>query len=119
MEDDAEQNLQKGGGGRKLHNEELCDLCFSSNVVKLAKSRTQREVINLVRMFGGKYKGTRPLARPNRRCKYDFKMNLTQIRQEGMEWIYFAQYVDHWQALVNNTQYMQLQSNTTIYYVFN
>jgi len=35
---------------RKLHNEELSDLCCSNNIVRAIKSRRMRWVVHVVRM---------------------------------------------------------------------
>ena len=38
--------------GRRLHNEELSDLFFSPNVVRVIKSRRMRWVVHVARMEG-------------------------------------------------------------------
>jgi hypothetical protein len=45
--------------------------------------------------------GKRPLGRPRRRWEDDIKMNLREIGLGDVDWIYWAQDRDRWQALVN------------------
>ena len=61
---------------RKLHNEELCNLYWSPNIVRVIKSRRVRWAGNVARMgerrgvyrvLEGKSEGKRPLDRPRRR----------------------------------------------------
>ena len=64
------------GEWRKLHNEELRDLCSLSNIVRVVKSRRMRWAGHAVRMdegrgvhrvLVGKPEGKRSLGRPRRR----------------------------------------------------
>jgi hypothetical protein len=45
-------------------------------------------------------KRKRPLGRPTCRWEYN-KMELKQIRWEGVDWIHLAQDMDQWLAVVN------------------
>jgi hypothetical protein len=53
------------------------------------------------RILAGKPEGKRPLGRPRRRCVDNIKMNLREIRWDGMDWIDLAQDRDQWRDLVN------------------
>jgi hypothetical protein len=61
------------GGWRKLHNEELHDLCTLPSIITIIKSRRMRwvghvagmgEKRNVYRLLVGKPEGKRPLGRP-------------------------------------------------------
>jgi hypothetical protein len=80
------------GEWKKLHNEELNDLCSSPNIVRVVKSRRMRWAGHVARMgeergvhrvLVGKPEGKRPLGRP--RC----------------DWMELAQDRDMWRALVS------------------
>jgi hypothetical protein len=49
----------------------------------------------------GNPKGKRPLVRPRCRWVDNIKMDLREIRWDGMDWIDLAQERDQWRALVN------------------
>jgi hypothetical protein len=49
----------------------------------------------------GKPEGKKPLGRPRRRRVNNIKINLREIRWDGIEWIHLAQDRDQWRALVN------------------
>jgi hypothetical protein len=49
----------------------------------------------------GKPEEKRPLGRPRRRWVDNIKMDLREIRLDGMDWIDVAQDRDQWRALVN------------------
>jgi hypothetical protein len=52
-------------------------------------------------MLVGKSEGKKPLRRPRRRWVDNIKMDLKDIRWDGMDWIAVAQDRDQWRALVN------------------
>jgi hypothetical protein len=54
---------------------------------------------NEYRVSVGNPEGKRPLGR--RRWVDNIKMDLREIRWDGMDWIYLAQNRDQWRALVN------------------
>ena len=70
------------GEWRKLHNEELSDLYFLPNILRVVKSRRMRWAGHVARMgegrgvyrvLVGKPEGKRPLGRPRRRWEDNIK----------------------------------------------
>jgi hypothetical protein len=51
----------------------------------------------------GKPKGRTPLGIPMRMYVDNIKMNLREIGWDVMDWIYLAQDLDRWRALVNTS----------------
>jgi hypothetical protein len=60
-----------------------------------------RERGEAYRVLVGKPEGKRPLTRPRRRWEDNIKMDLQEVRWEGMYWIELSQDRNRWQALVN------------------
>jgi hypothetical protein len=52
-------------------------------------------------VFMGKPERKRPLGRPRPRWEDNIKMDIQDIRYEGMDWIYQVQDRDRWRALVS------------------
>jgi hypothetical protein len=87
------------GEWRKLHNEELNDLYFFPNIVRVVKSRRMRWAGHVERMgeergvhmvLVGKPEGKTPLGRPRRRCKDNIKMDLQEFEGfvgTGWSWV--------------------------------
>ena len=97
------------GEWRKLHKEELRDLCFLPNFVWVVKSRRMRWVGHVARMeegrgvhrvLVGKPEGKRILGRPRRRWEDNIKIDLQKVGGGG-DWMELAQDRDRWWALVN------------------
>jgi hypothetical protein len=75
---------------RKLHNEELHNLIFASNIIELIKSRRIRwarhvasmgEERNAYTVLVGKLEGKRQLGRP--RCKWLYNIRMDQRSMMG------------------------------------
>jgi hypothetical protein len=68
---------------------------WTGHVARLGENR------NAYRILGRKPEGKRPLGRPRRRLVDNIKMDLREIRWDGMDWIDLAQDRDQWRTLVN------------------
>jgi hypothetical protein len=77
------------GGWRNLHNEVLCDLYPSPNVIGMIKSSRMKlaghvarmgEKRKVIRLMIGKPEGKRPLGRPKCRWMLNTKMDLLEIK---------------------------------------
>jgi hypothetical protein len=97
------------GWWRKLHDEELHNLYFSPNVIRIIKSRRMSwvghvarmgEKRNVYRLLVGKPEGKRPLGRPRHSWIDNIKMELIEIGLSVVEWIGLAQNRYRWRALV-------------------
>jgi len=97
------------GKRRKLHNEELRDLYFLLNIVRVVKSRRLRWAGHVARMgegrdvhrvLVGKPEGKRPLGRPRCRREDNITMDLREVGGVG-DWMELSQDRDKWRALVN------------------
>jgi len=95
---------------RKLCNEELNDLYFSSNMVQVIKMRRVRleahvacmgERKGIYRVLMGKPEGKRPVGRPRCRWEDNIKMDLQEGGCGVMDWIELAQDRDRCWALMN------------------
>jgi hypothetical protein len=76
------------GGWRKLHNEELLDLCSSPSIFRIIKLMRMRwegpvsrmgEKRNAYRLWVGKPEGKIPLGRPRRRWVDNIRKDLGEV----------------------------------------
>jgi hypothetical protein len=95
---------------RKMHNEELNDLCSLPNIVRVVKSRRMRWAGHVARkgedrgvhsVLVEKPEGNRPLGRPRRRWEDNIKMYLQEVGGGRGDWMELAQDWDRWRALVD------------------
>jgi hypothetical protein len=95
---------------RKMHNEELHNLYSSPSIIRMIKLKRMRlaghvgrmrKKRNAYRILVGKPDGKGPLGRPRCRWVNNIKMNLREIRSDGMDWVELARDRDQWRALVN------------------
>ena len=98
------------GEWRKLHNEELSDLYFLPNIVRVVKSRRMKweghmapmgQGRGVYRVLVGKPEGKRPLGRPRRRWEDNIKMGLQEVEGSCGDKKDLAQDRDRWRALVS------------------
>ena len=103
---------------RKLHNDELNDLYFSCNIVRVIKSRIMRwagyialvgERRGVYRILVGKPEGKKPLGRPRRRWEDDIKVDLQEVGCGGVDWFELAQGRDGWREFVNVVMNLRVQ----------
>jgi hypothetical protein len=96
------------GEWRKLHCQELRDLCSSPSIIRIMKARRMRWAGHVARMgekrnahrLVGKPEAKRPLGRPRRRWVDNIRMDLVEVGWGDLDWIGLAQ-DDRWRALVN------------------
>jgi hypothetical protein len=97
--------------------EELHNLYFSPNIIRMIKSRRMRwaghvarigEARHAYRILLVKPEGKRPLGRPRRRWVDKIKMGLREIGWDGVDWIDLAQDRDLWRALVNTVMNLRV-----------
>jgi len=62
----------------------------------------------LYRILVGKHEGKRPLGRPRHRWKDNIKIDLQEVRCEGIDWNDMAQNRDRWWAFVNAVMNLQV-----------
>ena len=108
------------GECRRLHNEELNDLCTLPNIVRVIKSRRMRwvghvarmgEEIGVYRVLVGKPEGKRPLGRPRRRWVDNIRMDLQEVGCGYMDWTGLTQDRERWRTLVSAVMNLRVPWN--------
>jgi hypothetical protein len=88
------------GEWRKLHNEEIRDLCSSSSTIRIINSKRMRwagharrmeEKRNVCRLLVGKPEGKRPLGRPKHRSVDNIWMVLGEVGLDDVDCFGLAQ----------------------------
>jgi len=91
------------GGWRRLHNEELHNLCTSQDIIMVIKWRRLRwaghialmgEMRNVYRILVGK---------PRHRWEDNIRIDLREIGWKGADWVHVTQDWDLWKVLVNTS----------------
>jgi len=105
------------GEWRKLHNEELNDLCSSPTIVRVIKWRSMRWVWHEARLGErrGVYRilvmtreGKRPCGKPKRKWEGDIKMDFKGIGGGDMDWIDLASDRNWWRTRVKEVMYLRV-----------
>jgi hypothetical protein len=101
------------GEWRKLHNQELNDLYFLPNIVRVVTSRRWEghvkrmvEVRGVYRVLVGKPERKRPLGRPRHTWEDNIKDNLQEV--VGGDWMELAQDRNRWRALVSTVKNLRV-----------
>jgi hypothetical protein len=93
---------------RKLHNDEIHSLYFSSNIVRVIRSSRMRWVGHVAckeegrgvyRVLVGRPEVKRPLEKPRCRWEDNIKMDLREIGIDGTNWIRLVQGRVQWRTL--------------------
>jgi hypothetical protein len=101
---------EEDGSWRKLHNDELHDLCSLPNIFRVIKSRRMRWAGRVARMgegrgayrvLVGRLECKRPLGRRRHRWEDNIKMDLGEVVIDGANWIRLAQGRVQCRAFVN------------------
>jgi hypothetical protein len=104
-------------GWRSLYNEELHNLHASSNVIRVIRSRMMgwaghvarmRAMRNGYKILVEKPEGKRPLGRTRCRWEGNIRKDLRGNEWEVVDWIYVAQDMGQWQALVNTVMNLRI-----------
>jgi hypothetical protein len=91
---------EEAGRWGRLNNEELHNLHFSPNVIRVITSIRMRRVGHIARMgelnithkiLVEKYGGKKPRGRYRRRWKDNVTMDIREIEREGVGWIHQGQ----------------------------
>jgi hypothetical protein len=75
---------------------------WAGHVARMGEKR------NAYRILVGKPEGKRPLGRPRRRWMDNIKIDIREIRWDGMDWIDVAQNRDQWRALVKTVMNLRV-----------
>jgi len=108
------------GEWRELHNEELNDQYYSSNIIRVITSGRMRwasyvahmgERRGAYRVLFGNPEGRRPLEGDRYRWEHNVNIDPQEVGW-GMVWIYLAQGRDRWRTLANAVMNLRVLQNT-------
>jgi hypothetical protein len=108
------------GEWRRRCNEELYNLYFSPDNIRVKKSRKMRWAGHVARMGArrGVYRvllerrtGTRPLAKQRRRWEDDINMDLQEVGWGDVDWIDLAQDRGRWWVLLSAVMNLRVANN--------
>jgi hypothetical protein len=111
------QREEVAGGWRRLHNEELHNLCASPNIIRVIKSMRMiwtgqvprmEEIRNTFKTLIGKPEGKRTLGRSRRRWVDNVRIDLRKIGQKDVDWIDLTQERDLWWVFVNTKMNLRI-----------
>jgi hypothetical protein len=77
-------------------------LRWAGHVARMVETRNASWVLV------GKPEGKRPLGKPRRRWVDSIKIDLREVRWDGLDWIDLAQDRDQWRALVNTVMNLRI-----------
>jgi hypothetical protein len=106
-----------GGDWRRMHNEELHNSYTSPHTIRMVISRRMRsarhvarmgELRNLHNILVGKPGGKRPLGRSGNRREDNIRMDISETKWQGVDWMHVAQERDKWRALVNTVMNLRV-----------
>jgi hypothetical protein len=100
-----------------LHNEELQNFYTSPNIIMVFKSwqmrlaghvECNRQMRNGYKILVRKPEKKRPFRRPRHKWEDNIRMDLRDIRWEGVDWIHMVLDKDQCQAVVNTVMNLQV-----------
>jgi hypothetical protein len=94
---------EEDGSWRKLHNDELCSLYSSPNIVRVIKPRRMRWAGHVARM-GQVF----TLGRPRRGREDNIELDLREIGIDGANWMWLAQDKVQWRDFVSTVMNLRV-----------
>jgi hypothetical protein len=117
--------MEEDGSWRKLHSDELHNLHYSPNILRLIKSRRMRWAGHVTRMGDGRNvhrdlvgrpECKRSLGRPRHIWEDNIRLDLREIGVDGENWIRLAQDRVQWRVFVNTVINLRVPYESRIYF---